>query len=295
MNFCQHKIIYYCLIIFTAIMLSNRLNAAEKPSKPIPVFVSIQPQAYFVKRIGGDRVTVDVLLHAGKNPATYAPSPAQMLKLVKARVYFRIGVPFENFLVPKIASASEHIRIVDTRTGIRLRRMGGSNHHQEVGNDPHIWMSPVLVKIQAETIYKTLVSLDPEGRIEYAKGLNSFLYDLDELHKKISQALANVKGKSIFVFHPSFGYFADTYGIRQLAVEMEGKAPKGKKISIFIKKAKKERVHVIFVQPEFDHSAASKIASAIDGVVVSIDPLAMDYIKNLEDMADKVYGALKSK
>jgi zinc transport system substrate-binding protein len=276
-------------------MLSNRLNAAEKPSKPIPVFVSIPPQAYFVKRIGGDRVIVDVLLHAGKNPATYAPSPAQMLKLAKARVYFRIGVPFENFFVPKIASASKHIRIVDTRAGIRLRRMVGDNPDQESGTDPHIWMSPVLVKIQAETIYKTLVSLDPEGREEYARGLNSFLYDLDELHKKISQSLASVKGKSIFVFHPAFGYFADTYGIRQVAVEMEGKAPKGKNLSIFIKKARKERVHVIFVQPEFDSNTASKIAGAIDGVVVPIDPLAMDYIKNLEDMANKIYEALKSR
>ncbi|MCD6223950.1 MAG: zinc ABC transporter substrate-binding protein [Deltaproteobacteria bacterium] len=295
MNRCQHKIIYYCLIIFTAITLSNRLNADEKPSKPIPVFVSIQPQAYFVKRIGGDRVTIDVLLPAGKNPATYAPTPAKMSKLAKTRVYFRIGVPFENFFISKIASSSQQIQIVDTRTGIKLRKMAGRNHRQEGGNDPHIWMSPVLVKIQAKTIYKTLVLLDPEGRVEYAKGLNSFLHDLDELHKKISRSLATVKGKTIFVFHPSFGYFADTYGIKQLAVEMEGKAPKGKNLSIFIKKAKKERVHVIFVQPEFDPNAASKIAGAINGVVVSIDPLAMDYIKNLEDMADKVYEALKSR
>ena len=269
------------------------LSAAENQSKPLSIFVSIQPQAYFVKRIGGDRVTVNVLIHSGKNPATYAPTPVQISTLLRSRVYFSIGVPFENTFINKITSLSKQIQIVDTRKGIRLRKMDGQDDSAGGGNDPHIWMSPALVKIQAETIYKTLVKLDPKGEVKYRAGLNSFLSDLDSLDKKISLALAPVKGRSIFVFHPVFGYFADAYDLKQIAVEIGGKSPKGKKISEFIKKAKKDGVRVVFVQPQFDSSAASKIASAINGVVVPLDPLNESYITNMEEMADKIYEALQ--
>ncbi len=297
MNLRQDKKICFCLIIFYILMIfyiipSSRSTASVNRSKQIPVFVSIPPQAYFVKRIGGDRVAVNILLPAGKNPTTYAPAPAEISKLSKAKVYFRIGLPFETLLVHKIAGLSKQIKIVDTRTGIKLRKMNSHDKNQKSGSDPHIWMSPVLVKIQAEIIYNTLAALDPEGRPEYAERLSSFLMDLDKLNKKISQALRPVKGKSIFVFHPAFGYFADAYGMRQVAVEMEGKAPKGKDLSLFIKKAKKEKAQVIFVQPGFDSSAALKIAAAINGIVTHIDPLAENYIENLEDMADKVYKGL---
>ncbi|MBL0716592.1 MAG: zinc ABC transporter substrate-binding protein [Desulfosarcina sp.] len=289
----QYKSIAYPFITLILLILPCMLSAAENQSKPLSIVVSIQPQAYFVKRIGGDRVLVNVLIHSGKNPATYAPTPVQISTLLRSRVYFSIGVPFENAFINKIKSLSKQIQVVDTRKGIKLRKMDGQNDSTGGGNDPHIWMSPALVKIQAETIYKTLVKLDPKGEVKYRAGLNSFLNDLDLLDKKISLALAPVKGRSIFVFHPVFGYFADAYDLKQIAVEMGGKSPKGKTISEFIKKAKKDGVRVVFVQPQFDSSAASKIASAINGVVVPLDPLNENYITNMEEMAEKIYEALQ--
>ncbi|MEE8233429.1 MAG: zinc ABC transporter substrate-binding protein, partial [Gammaproteobacteria bacterium] len=57
------------------------------------IFVSILPQKYFVKRIGGEYVNVTVMVGTGQNPATYEPSPKQMVLLDKSQLYFRIGVP----------------------------------------------------------------------------------------------------------------------------------------------------------------------------------------------------------
>lgn len=277
------------LILFFILIFSLTGFTGQKVQLPIPIFVTIMPQVYLVERIGGDRVIVDALVLPGKNSATYSPSFKQMLGLARAKIFFRIGVPMENSLMPKIKNVGKQILIVDTRKGIKLRRMERGHHHGGGGGlDPHIWLDPKLVKKQAKTICEALIQVDPEGFLEYTSGLNSFIDDLDILDKKIKAAFASVNGSSFFVFHPAFGYFADAYGLKQVAVEIEGKAPKGKDLSIFVKKAIKENARVIFVQPQFDKTTANKIAKAINGTVVSIDPLAKNYLENMEIMAGLV-------
>lgn len=290
--------IMFFMVLFTGM---GKGPVCEEIFRPVHIAVSIMPQAYFVERIGGSRVAVEVMVPPGKSPATYAPTPEQMVGLTKAKLFFRIGVPFEEVLIPKIKTSFRNMSIIDTRKGIHLRRLANSHQHEHIqehsqhlsGNDPHIWMSPALVKKQAETICEALVRLDPDGMQVYTSNLKNFSDDLDTLHKKIQSALAPLKGSTIFVFHPVFGYFADEYGLKQLAVEIEGKAPKGKNLSDFIKKARKQGVQVVFVQPQFDLRTAQKIADAIQGVVVSVDPLAGNYIENLEQIAIKVAAALK--
>lgn len=260
--------------------------------------VSILPQKYFVDKIGMDRVKVDVLVKPGKSPATYSPSPDQMKRLVSSDVYFRIGVPFENGILQRIKAVTS-AKIVDTRQGIALREMEEHDHDAKdharnvhMGKDPHIWMSPVLVKQQAHTIYSTLSSLDPAGKDVYKKNHDEFIAALDALDLRLKSIFKDLQGENLFVFHPSFGYFTDAYGLRQIAVEAMGKAPRGKTISRIIKQAKKQKTRVIFVQPQFDRNSANKIASAINGAVVSIDPLAYDYLANMENMANTIAKAL---
>lgn len=270
--------------------------ASDANQKQLPVFVSIEPQAYFVERIGGSRVSVDVLVHPGENPATYAPTPMQMSKLAKAKIFFRIGVPFEDILIKKIRPTMKHLQMIDTRKGIRLRHMEGHHHHhvddEGGGNDPHIWLNPALVKQQAKTMLSAFIKQDPKGEAEYTANYESFANDLDALDKRIRHMLNPVKGGSILVFHPVFGYFTDAYGLNQIAVEIEGKAPKGRDLTMVTKKAGKENNRVIFIQPGFNRTAARKIADAINGKSVLLDPLARDYINNLESMALEIAKAL---
>jgi zinc transport system substrate-binding protein len=315
MSVIRFSILISILLYFSTTAQSEVLNASEKSFKPLSVIVSIMPQAYFVERIGGSRVSVEVLVLPGKNPETYKPLPIQMAGIAKSDIFFRIGVPFEEMLLPKIKTIAKKLQIVDTREGIKLRRLEVRSDHQDDpaemdgahadqdegththtygfgGNDPHIWLSPRLVKKQAETIWSTLVRFDPAGEEEYTANFKGFIKDIEILQRKIAATLAPFRGESIYVFHPAFGYFADEYGLRQVAVEIEGKGPKGKDLARFIKRAKKEKVRIVFVQPQFDQSAADKIARAINGNVVSIDPLAEDYLINLEEMSNRISKAL---
>ena len=263
---------------------------------PVNVHVSILPQKYFVQKITGGLAEINVLVKPGKSPANYAPSPDQIRNLTRSHLYFRIGVPFENGLIHKIHDIAKNVRIVDTRRGIHLRAMdGGHDHHHDhhkEGRDPHIWMDPLLVKIQVNTMARALAQEVPEYATQFKTNAAKFSRELDILHGEIQNILSPFKGRPLFVFHPSFGYFTDTFGLKQVAIETMGKAPKGKTLSRIIKHIKKEKARVIFIQPQFDPHAAASIAEAIQGQVVSIDPLALDYPKNMMTMARTIARAM---
>jgi zinc transport system substrate-binding protein len=285
------------ILFFICAILFSGVPAAEKTEPKIQVFVSILPQAYFVEQVGGEYVSVHVLVGPGQSPATYEPSPKQLAALSEAPLYFRIGVPFEQHLIDKIKSTFHNLRIVDTREGVPLRDIEGNGHddHDHAGGkDPHIWLSPPLVKIQADDICRALCAYDSVHAAYYWKNLEAFETLLDETDAEIKKELAPFKGSRFYAFHPSYGYFGDEYGLVQLAVEIEGKEPSARQLTELIERARAEKVKVIFVQPQFAVKTAETIAKAIGGKVVELDPLAEDYLKNLKYMAGAMARALSS-
>ncbi len=293
-------------LVTLGLVLSPAATGQSGPQDKLTVAVSILPQAYFVERVGGQHVDVQVLVGPGQSPHAYELSPRQLEGLSRARAYFRIGIDFENALVPRIERMFRGLKVVDTRTGVPLRRMtadefaadhdhAGCAHHdhgKEGQPDPHIWLDPRLVKIQAQTIGDTLIELDPARAEEYRSNLATFHAELDQVHERLAAALAPLKGRELLVFHPAFGYFTDAYGLKQVPVEVEGKEPTAKQLAALIQRARAADARVIFVQPQFPAKSAEAIADAIGGAVVPMDDLARDYLKNLEDIAAKVQAAL---
>lgn len=266
------------------------------------IFVSILPQRYFVQQIVGDTYDVHVMVRPGHSPATYEVLPRQMVQLSDAVVYFRVGVPFEDSWMEKIAEANPDMKIVDTRTGISLRTLdtfretvskdaadtqeNGAAEHEHGAADPHIWLSPEAVKIQAETICETMCTLDPDNTTMYRENLARFHADLDKIQQRIHRAVRDMSQRKFMVFHPSFGYFADEFGLTQIPVEVEGKEPSPAQMRRMIDYARRENISVIFVQKQFSTHAAEAIADEIGGAVVAVDPLAENYPENMRHIAD---------
>ena len=151
--------------------------------------------------------------------------------------------------------------------------------------DPHIWVSPKLVKLQAQTIYEALVKLDPTRQPEYEASLQQFLADIDELDKEIRQTLAGVQNRKFMVFHPSWGYFANDYNLEMIPIEIGGQEPSAAELAELIAEAKEEGIQVIFVQPEFSTRDAETIANQIGGEVIAIGPLELNWLENLRNLS----------
>jgi len=306
----NRKIIFISLMVFfSASVLPCFAGGSREGDNllddgKLRVYVSILPQRYFVEKIGGERVSVDVMVLPGRSPTTYEPTPNQVSAMSLADVFFLIGVPFEGAFVPKISESLRSLRIVDTSVGIKKRMLEAHVHEDEEGGhgagdaedgsvDPHIWLSPVLVKKQAEIIYNTLVEIDPESEDEYTEGYSALLAELDTVHQEIDTILSPFRGSVLFVFHPSFGYFADEYGLRQVAVELEGREPAPSELVDIIDHAKESGAKIIFAQPEFSRQSVQVLADAIGGRVVVLNPLNPDYINNLREISAEIRKAYK--
>jgi len=270
----------------------------------VPVMVSILPQKYFLEQIGGDRVDVTVMVLPGASPETYEPRPRQMARLTESKAYFAIGVPFETHWLGKFASLNPRMEIVLTQDGIAKLPMM-PHHHEEgkgghgteghgEGMDPHIWLSPPLVMLQARNIFEGLLKIAPEHRDLFEANYRKFIHELADLDLRImARFKERPEGRRFMVYHPAWGYFASAYDLEQIPVEMEGKMPSPRELQHLIALARKNGIQVVFVQPQFSKKSADAIAGAIGGKVMAADPLAENWAENLENIASSFAAVLR--
>jgi zinc transport system substrate-binding protein len=158
--------------------------------------------------------------------------------------------------------------------------------------DPHTWTDPRLAARMVQRIAETLARLDPAGAEFYAARSLALQDELLELHDEIAARLAPVHGGTFVVFHPSWGYFADAYGLHQLPIEISGREPGPRGLAEVIRRGRAAGVRVVFVQQQFSQRSALAVAEALDARIVEADPLALDYIDNLRAVSMRMAQAL---
>lgn len=291
------SVVSISLVLITACTSSRQ---SENIVGKVKIFVSILPQKYFVEKIGGSNVEVFVMVRPGQSPHSYEPTPKQMTALSDTSIFFAIGVTFENVWLPRIASENPKMKIIRTQDGIKLRKIEAHSHagHNDAENheeslDPHIWLDPILAIAQAKSIAEGLEQVLPDKKAEIEANLNSFIAQMADLDESIRKEFVGIKRNSFIVFHPTWGYFADRYGLEQVAIEQEGKEPSAKHLAEIIETAKKHNIKVIFVQEQFTKTYAEAIARAIDAKVITFNPLAENYSINLLNTAKKMAEYLK--
>jgi zinc transport system substrate-binding protein len=269
----------------------------------IRVAVSVPPQAYFVERIGGSRVTVEVMIPPGYSHVDYSLTPRQIVALSRARLYVAVGHPafeIERARIAPLLADLPGVEVVDMSRGMRLiegEGEGSEGHdghgHGHAGGDPHVWVAPESVAVAARNIAAALARIDPVHASEYRANLRRFEADIAALDREIRARLGPGRGGAFMVYHPTWGYFAREYGLRQVAIEAEGKEPSAVRLIQLIDEARRERVKVIFVQSGFPRKSAQVIADAIGGRVLVADPQERDWLGNLRRVAVELSGALR--
>jgi len=290
---------------------------ADKPSDgKLQISAGIAPVAFVVKKIAGDSVNVNTVLPVGRNPHDYTPGPQEVRDLMSSAIFFSAGMPFEeNLMRPlagskvKVVDLDEDIQKIpfdgdccdedehhdaDHKDGKKEEGHGHEGHHHD-GLDPHIWLSPDNLKIIAAQICEVLSEKMPQDKAKFEANLAAFDKEADATREYIKTTLAPYQGRSFYVYHPGFGYFAQTAGLKQAAIELGGHEPSPAHLLEVIKQAQKDGVKIVFVQMQFNPNSANALATAIKGKVAPLDSLSEDVLANMKQMADLIKEGFETK
>ncbi len=279
-------------------------NASNAPI----VYVSIPPQGHFAERLVEDKAEVRVLLPPGMAPEYYEPRPSELEALSSASLYVRTQAPFENNNWDRIRRLNPDMKVVDGTEGVEKRRFEpreavehdhdhGHGHDHDHGHgagepDPHTWLAPVNMITQVRVMGEAMRELDPDNAAFYTEREEALVEELEQLDEELAAILEPVQGETFWVYHPAWGYFADAYGLKQQAIEHEGKDPGVQSLRNLVREGQDQAVEVIFVEKQFDSRAAEVVAREIGARVEALDPVAGDYSENLRAAARAIAEAL---
>lgn len=287
----MRKLMMVFLLTASIVFSGCTSQSISTPDQAKPqVAVSIVPQASFVKAVAGDMVEVVTMIPPGKSPGNYAPTPQEIEKLSKSSLYFAIGVPVETAsILPKCTELNQSLKVI--KMNDEVKAVYPEREFSPGKRDPHIWLSPKRAKVMVEIIARELSQIDPKNKAVYEKNAQEYIGKLGQLDEHIKSSLTNLQTKTFIIYHPAFGYFADDYGLKMVALEKEGKEATAKDLERVIDEAREQGIKVIFYQAEIDSKQSKAVAEAIGGTTEQVAPLAADYIGNLEKTA-AVFGRI---
>ena len=258
---------------------------SRRPADGEPLYVSILPLRSLVQGIVGDDFDIEVLVPPGASPETFEPTPRQFVGLNKARMVFNVGlIDFENTLLAKV---EDQEKVVNLSRGIELIAgtcsHGSHGHTHTHGIDPHVWTSPRALQKMAENAYEAIRKAYPDS-VKYETNYRLLQQELKALDERTAARIAASVVEYFIVYHPAFTYYARDYGLRQIAIEADGKEPSAKQLTQIMRQAREDGVRRILYQSQFPASAVEVIARDIDAQYVEVDPLREDVIANIEEI-----------
>lgn len=275
-----------------SLLIAGFLSACspQPASQEKTLYVSILPIRSLVKEIVGEDFRIEVLVPPGASPETFEPTPRQFIGLNEAQLVFNVDLlEFETALLDKI---EDRTKIVDLSRGI-VRIEGSCAHAGRNGSDhahgvdPHVWTSPRALQRMAENAYEAIHARWPDSA-KYTANHARLQEELRQLDLRTAEKIARSGIRYFIIYHPALTYYARDYGLRQEAVETDGKEPSAKRLTALIRQARKDGIGRILYQSQFPVSVVETIARDIGAECAEIDPLREDAIANIDSITDLI-------
>ncbi|OGO11023.1 MAG: hypothetical protein A2Y53_00840 [Chloroflexi bacterium RBG_16_47_49] len=178
-----------------------------------------------VSQVGGDKISLEVLLPLGTDPHSFSPTPQDASEIADATIVFANGVGLEDFLQPLMDNIGDSSKIVEVSHGIDFQSLvdEDSQSSQPV-DDPHTWMDPNNVIIWVDNIVRVLSKQDPNNAAYYLDNGQSYQAKLRELDQWIRSEVSKIpeQNRKLVTDHLVFGYFSDRYGFTQVGAIIPG-------------------------------------------------------------------------
>lgn len=185
-----------------------------------------------VSQVGGELISLTVLLPVGTDPHSFDPTPRDVAKVAEADVVFVNGGGLEAFLDTLIESAGAEDNVLSVSEGIHFLDAAGEQDHSadasgdedHYGVDPHTWTDPDNVMVWVGNIQAKLTEMDPPNADVYQANAAEFMAELQSLDLWIREQVALVPepSRKFLADHSLFAYYAGAYGFEQVGALIPG-------------------------------------------------------------------------
>lgn len=279
------------------------------PSAPLRIVVTIPPLQGLVEALAPAGASVRALMPPGRSEHGYEFTPSDIAAVGKADVVVYVGLwlePAVDKFVRQNRSNRRRAVVLGEVLGIKT---DDHAHHHHAPDEPcdhavdvHVWLDPELVRQAVPALRRAVEEAqDAAGRLHQAERTrldqaeSSLLTRLSELDAEHRAALAPLRGAAIVTHHAAFSRLAERYGLKVAAVlrPIEGNDPTPAQIAAVVEAIQREKIGVIFVEPQFSPAAASRIAERTGTKIGRLDPLGSgDYFTfmraNLKELVEKL-------
>ena len=272
----------------------------ENTDSKLHAMTSFYPLYEFAQNVGQDKADVTLLVPIGVEPHDWEPTIQDVQRMQNADLIVINGLGFESW-VDHLAEINFHGNIIDTSDGIIQNNAILSETSSERFNnsgDPHIWLNPVLAKIQVQNIADAFSEQDPDNKNFYQQNAQNYKNELDILDKKIRNELSSCKHDFI-AFHDAFSYFANEYHLNQHTIISSNDPhidPTGKTLENVINTAKELNIKIIFTEDTVNPKISNVIANEIGGKTLVLSPIEIsgngNYISRMTDNLENLKEAL---
>ncbi len=285
---------YFNILFVSTMVFTGCANRAEKANI---VSVSILPQKYFVDKLTGNALEVNVMIPPGAGHATYSPTPLQFKKLSDSKLYIRIGyLGYEQAWIHRLKElnpAMEDLNLSNKTELIRGEEIVHGDHVHEGGIDPHIWLSPLVMKELLAEMKNSLINNFPQLKDSIEANYKLLMVEVDNIHQRLSNLSGILTSKKFLIFHPAMTYLARDYGFEQIAIEQDGKEPSPALLAETIQYARDHNIRVIFIQKEYDIRNAQLVSKETGIGLVQVDYLEYNWTEMMNRIIDKLQESLK--
>jgi len=248
--------------------------------------------------IGGDLISLSVLLPPESDPHSYEPVPQDLGVLQSAQLVLRNGLGFEAALDPFLDNLTDGTVVQTVSDGISPRRIqsndselshadtGGSETGDGYDVDPHVWFDPTNIIIWTENIEEALSLLDPDNGATYAENAVIYRQKLMELDAWIADRVSRipVDRRLLVTDHDTLGYFAAHYDFEVIGTIIPSTStlaePSAQGLAQLSDEINESGIPAVFVGPQVNSSLAEQIAAETGAKIVILHTASLGVPEN---------------
>jgi manganese/iron transport system substrate-binding protein len=304
------KLVFISFFLFSLLpgCRSSQVTAVKTgnaPGENLVVVATTTIVGDVVHNVGGDAISLSVLLPVGTDPHSFQPAPQDVAKVARARMVIMNGAGLEEFMKPLLENAGRQTVLVDASQGIKLLQAPAGGDHQ--GGDPHVWMDPNNVMVWVKNVEAALSKEDPNNTATFHANAEVYLKSLEDLDAWVREQVSQVpqENRKLVTDHQDLGYFANRYGFQIVGSIIPGFSteaePSAQELASLEDSIRSLGIKSIFVGKSFNHALAQRVAGdthtqivvLLSGSLTETGGEADNYLDYIRYDVNAVVAALK--